>query len=102
MKKSTLEITYINNGKPLIEIKNGYSFTVKTSDGFKIELFVFKEDNKIWNVTEPISTTCVSLEPTRNNAILLATAKVESRNYNDFIKAVDNSLAHKQSLIKEN
>lgn len=86
MKKSTLEITYIENGKPLIENKTGYTFTAKTSDGVEIELFVYKEPNKLWSVIEPISTTFVYLEPTRNNAILGATEKVESISYNDFIK----------------
>ena len=102
MKKSTLEITYIKNGKPSIEIENGYSFTVKTSDDFEIELFVFKQENKTWNVTEKISTSNVSKSTTRKNAINLATLKIGARNYNDFIKAVDNSLSYKESLIKEN
>ena len=102
MKKSTLEIIYIRNGKPLIEIKNGYSFTVKTSDDFEIELFVFKEDNKTWNVTEKISTSNVSKSSTRKSAIYLAASNIGSRNYNDFIKAVERSLAYKENLIKEN
>ena len=85
MKKTTLEITYIENGKPVIENKTGYTFTVKTNDGVEIELFVSKESN-IWTVINPISTECVSLEPTRNNAILLAKAIVESMSYNDFTK----------------
>lgn len=102
MEKSTLEVTFIENGKPSIEIKSGNYFTVKTSDDFEIELFVFKEDNKIWNVVEPISSTCLSLGSTRYNAILLATEELESKNYNDFIKSVDKSLSNKEGLIKEN
>ena len=102
MEKSTLEIIYIRNGKPLIELKNGYSFTVKTSDDFEIELFVFKEDNKTWNVTEKISTSNVSRCSTRKSAINLAASKIGSRNYNDYIKAVESSLSYKESIIKEN
>ena len=102
MKKDTLEITFIKNGKPLIEVKNGYSFTVKTSDDFEIELFVFKEDNKSWNVTEKISTSNVSRCSTRTSAINLAASNIGSRNYNDYIKAVERSLAYKENLLKEN
>ena len=86
MKKTTLEITYMENGKPVIGSKKGYTSTAKTSDGVEIELFVYKEDNKLWSVIEPISTTFVCLDPTRNNAILAATVIVESMSYNDLIK----------------
>ena len=89
MKKSTLEVTFIDNGKQLIEIKTGNYFTVKTSDGFEIKLFAFKEDNNLWNVVEPNSSTCLSLGPTRYNAILSATEEVESKNYQDFIKSIE-------------
>lgn len=85
MKKTTLEITYIENGETVIESQTGYIFPAETSDGVEIELFVSKEST-IWSVIEPISTTCVSLEPTRNNAILLAKEHVKSMSYNDFIK----------------
>lgn len=84
MKKSTLEITDIENGKPVIETKNGYTFTAKTSDGVEIELFVYKENT--WFVIDPISTKCVSLGPTRYNAILSAEVIVESMSHNDFMK----------------
>ena len=86
MKKSTLEITEIENGKPVIEIKKGYTSTAKTIDGVEIELFVYKEDNKLWSVVESVSKTFVHLDPTRNNAILGATITVESISYNDLIE----------------
>ena len=86
MKKSTLEITEIENGKPVSEIKKGYTSTAKTSDGVEIELFVYKEDNKLWSVVETVSKTFVHLDPTRNNAILGATITVKSTSYDDLIK----------------
>ena len=85
MKKTTLEITYIENGETVIESKTGYIFPAKTNDDIEIELFAFK-DGTGWTAIEPISTAFVSYGSSRNYVMAYAKENVESMSYNDFIK----------------
>ena len=102
MKKTSLQIKYINRnkGEATYTLQEGYTFTAVTSDDKAVDVFVFKQDNGTWNATEPQSTANVSKAGTRKQAVALAQSKIGARTLQEFTEAVEHATAIKNSVAK--